>query len=208
VGDRLDEARRGHPDYLALGAGRISQWPQQIENRTETQLLPDRRDVFHRPVVGLGEQEADAGLVQRLALPVEARIDVDAQRRQHVGGAGFGGDRPVAVLGDLQSATRRHEPDGRGDVQRMQAVAAGAADVDRLVGQVQVHRGAAHGPAQATISPTVSPRRRMAVTAAATWAGVGSPRRQAPKKASASSSDRVAPSARRLSRGLKASDTA
>src|SRR3990167_5914057 len=62
--------------------------------------------------------------------------------------------------------------------------------------------------AQATISPTVSPRRRMAVTAAATWAGVGSPRRQALKKSSASASDRVAPSARRPSRGLKASDTA
>src|SRR4051812_9796377 len=56
--------------------------------------------------------------------------------------------------------------------------------------------------AQAAISPTVSPRRRMAVTAAATWAGVGSPRRQAEKKVSASSSDRVAPSARRDSNGL------
>ena len=60
--------------------------------------------------------------------------------------------------------------------------------------------------AQAVISPTVSPRMRMAVSAAATWAGVGSPRRQAAKKSSASSSDRVAPSARRASSGLKASD--
>src|SRR5215217_8604651 len=62
--------------------------------------------------------------------------------------------------------------------------------------------------AQAAISPTVSPRRRMAVTAAATWAGVGSPRRQAAKKVSASSPESVAPSARRLSSGLKASDMA
>ena len=36
--------------------------------------------------------------------------------------------------------------------------------------------------AKAVISPTVSPRRRMAVTAAANWAGVASPRRQAVKK--------------------------
>ena len=40
--------------------------------------------------------------------------------------------------------------------------------------------------AQAVISPTVSPRSRMAVTAAATCAGVGSPRRAAAKNASAS----------------------
>src|SRR5215218_9107217 len=61
--------------------------------------------------------------------------------------------------------------------------------------------------AQAVSSPTVSPRMRMAVTAAAIWAGVGSPRRQAAKKASAASSSSVAPSARRASRGLKASLT-
>src|SRR5258706_13492906 len=61
--------------------------------------------------------------------------------------------------------------------------------------------------AQAVISPNVSPRKRMAVTAAAACAGVGSPRRHAAKKASASSSVRVAPSARRASSGLNASDT-
>ncbi len=60
--------------------------------------------------------------------------------------------------------------------------------------------------AQAVISPAVSPRRRMAVTAAAICAGVGSPRRQAAKNSSASGSERVAPSARRASSGLKASD--
>src|SRR5579862_623692 len=59
--------------------------------------------------------------------------------------------------------------------------------------------------AQAVISPTVSPRRRMAVTAAPICAGVGSPRKQAAKKALASDSVRVAPSARRASSGLKAS---
>src|SRR5207302_9096170 len=60
--------------------------------------------------------------------------------------------------------------------------------------------------AQATISPSVSPRILMAVSAAPICAGVGSPRRHAAKNSSALSSDRVPPSARRLSRGLKASD--
>ena len=45
--------------------------------------------------------------------------------------------------------------------------------------------------ALAVISPTVSPRMRMAVSAAPTWAGVGSPRRQAAKKLSAQTFQRV-----------------
>src|SRR4051794_22645354 len=60
--------------------------------------------------------------------------------------------------------------------------------------------------AQATISPRVSPRIRMAVRAAPTCEGVGSPRRQAAKKSPALSSESVPPSASRLSKGLKASD--
>src|SRR5258707_6732249 len=60
--------------------------------------------------------------------------------------------------------------------------------------------------AQATISPRVSPRIRMAVSDAPTCDGVGSPLRQAAKNSPALSSDRVPPSASRLSRGLKASD--
>ncbi len=47
---------------------------------------------------------------------------------------------------------------------------------------------------------------RMAVTAAATWAGEASPRRQAVKKASVSASVRTSPAARRPRIGLKASD--
>src|SRR4051812_11598867 len=60
--------------------------------------------------------------------------------------------------------------------------------------------------AQAAISPMVSPRIRIAVSAAPTCAGVGSPRRQAAKNSAASSSESVAPSASRESSGLKASD--
>src|SRR3954468_821290 len=60
--------------------------------------------------------------------------------------------------------------------------------------------------AQAAISPRVSPRMRMAVSAAPTCDGLGSPRRQAAKNSPASSSVKVPPSARRLSNGLKASD--
>ena len=77
-----------------------------------------------------------------------------------------------------------------------------------VVGMIERQREASlrSARAQAVISPTVSPLSRMAVTAAAIWAGLGSPRRQAEKNASASSATRVAPSARRARRGLKASD--
>jgi hypothetical protein len=61
LGHRLDEAMGRDADHLALGAGRIGQRAQQVEDGAEAQLLADRRDVLHRPVVRLGEQEADAG---------------------------------------------------------------------------------------------------------------------------------------------------
>jgi hypothetical protein len=62
--------------------------------------------------------------------------------------------------------------------------------------------------AQAVISPRVSPRMPHGGERRADLGGVGSPRRQAAKNSPASSSDRVAPSARRDSSGLKASDMA
>ena len=59
--------------------------------------------------------------------------------------------------------------------------------------------------AKAAISSTVSPRIRMAVTAAATWDGVGSPRRQAAKKSCACSDVSGRPSTSRARIGLNPS---
>ena len=60
-------------------------------------------------------------------------------------------------------------------------------------------------PAQIAAAVTAMRMRGETVGELTACAGVGSPRRQAAKKASAASSSSVAPSARRASRGLKAS---
>jgi hypothetical protein len=45
--------------------------------------------VLHRPVVGLGEQEADAGLVQGAKLLAALASMLTPSGGQHVGGAGL-----------------------------------------------------------------------------------------------------------------------
>ena len=63
---------------------------------------------------------------------LRSQLGRDAQRSQHVGTAGLGGDRAVAVLGHRHAGRRRHDSHGGGNVKRPQLVAAGAAHVEHL----------------------------------------------------------------------------
>ena len=104
----------------------------------------DRRDVAHGAVVGRREQEADAGLVQRPPLLVGGRRAMLTPSAVSTSAMPDCDDeRAVAVLGDLQAAAGRHEADGGGDVEGVQAVAAGAADVDDVVGRARSMHGRA-----------------------------------------------------------------
>ncbi|MNT26360.1 hypothetical protein D3C72_1619280 [compost metagenome] len=126
--------------------GWITKRPQEIENRTETNLGADRADVTHGPVIGGGEQEGDAGLIQGAGLLRDGGVEVDAERGQHVRRAGLGADGAVAVLGDLQAGARQDEGGGGRDIIGVLAVAAGAAGVDHLVERmIQRQGGVAHG---------------------------------------------------------------
>ena len=95
-------------------------------------------DVAHGAVVGRGEQEADAGLVQRLQLAlgpgVDGRRPARTARRRRRTWTTAPGCRAWRPSGPPPAATKRH---GGGDVERVQAVAAGAADVDGRVGRLE-----------------------------------------------------------------------
>src|SRR3546814_10485080 len=82
-----------------------------------------------------GEKEADAE-VGELRLPHFARTGhVEAKRFQRVGCPGLGRSGPISVLCDRNIA-RRHDDRHRGrHIERVVAVAAGAADVDRPFGR-------------------------------------------------------------------------
>ena len=78
-------------------------------------------------------------------------LEVEAERLQHVRGAGDGAHRAVAVLRDRCARSGRDDRRGRGDVERARAVAARSHDVDdvrprRVHGQhVGAHRLGAAG---------------------------------------------------------------
>ena len=63
---------------------------------------------------------------------LRSQLGRDAQRGQHIGTAGFGGDRAVAVLGNRYPGRRRHDRHRSGDVKRPQLVPAGAANIEHL----------------------------------------------------------------------------
>ena len=78
------------------------------------------------------------------------RGDVDAERLEEIGAAASAGHRAVAVLGDLDAAGGDHERRHGRDVERVRAIAAGAAGIEDVgVLPRQPGRPRAHGPREA-----------------------------------------------------------
>ena len=107
LGDRLLEVAVGDAEELALGAGRVGQRAEEVEDRAHRQLLADRDDVRGRLVVLRGEHEAEADLVDAGRDLLGRQLDRHPERLEHVGRAGAAGRRAVAVLGDLAARRRR-----------------------------------------------------------------------------------------------------
>ena len=86
MGERHHPVGRVDAEKLALDARRVGQRPEQIEDRADAELAPRRTDMAHRGVMGGGEHEADAGLGDAAADAVRRLVDLDAERREDVGG--------------------------------------------------------------------------------------------------------------------------
>ena len=137
-----------------------------------------------------GEKKGEVVLAQGAGRLLRLKINLDAQRLQHVGAAGLGGDGAVAVLGDSHAGGGDDERDGGGDVEGVETVAAGAANIQNLAGAGLRRRAggwmerARNSRAKAAISAAVSPLRARAVrNSALIWGGMfwlvsGAPRRQ------------------------------
>src|SRR5690606_18706839 len=61
------------------------------------------------------------------------QVQVDAERFEHVGGAGLGRHAAPAVLGHARAGGGGDEDGGGGDVEGVRAVAAGADDVEEVL---------------------------------------------------------------------------
>ena len=116
----------------ALDERGVGERTEDVEDRAKTERPPDGRQVSERVVKRRGEQEADARALDAGPDDLLGRVQAHPERFEHVGRTHRGRRRPVAVLGDPHAAARDGERRHGRDVHRVQLVAAGADDVDRL----------------------------------------------------------------------------
>ena len=91
AGDQLHERGVGNADQLARGAGGIRQRPEEVEDRADRQLPPNRHNVFHRRVVARREHEAEANFLDAARHGAGPELDPDPQGLQQVCRAGATG---------------------------------------------------------------------------------------------------------------------
>ena len=101
--------------------------------------------MLHRRVMGRGEHEAYAGLRDAGGNLRRGEVDLYPERHQHVGGAGFGRQRAVAVLGDGHARAGDNEGRAGRDVVGARGIAAGADHIDRVGRRFHAQHLGAHG---------------------------------------------------------------
>ena len=74
-------------EHLILGAGRVGQRPEQIEDGTHPQFTAHRTGVPHGGVMTWSEEEADADRIDAVGHPFRGDADIHSQRFQHIGSA-------------------------------------------------------------------------------------------------------------------------
>ena len=111
----------------------IGQRTQEIEHGTHAEVAANRPDFLHGRMIALREQKRESVPLQRGRRRLRRGIDRDAGCFKNVGAAAAARGRAIAVLGHGQAATRDHESDGRGNVERVRAVAARAARIEHFV---------------------------------------------------------------------------
>lgn len=135
IGHRLQQLRFGHPQHLRFRPHGIHQRAEQVEDGAHPQA-PTHGGKFHqRRMPARGKQEGDPAAGQGGHNRIEISFEVEADRFEHIGRAHLAAGAAVAVLGHRRATGSRHERHGRGDVEGVGPVAAGAAGVDQLQGR-------------------------------------------------------------------------
>src|SRR5690606_26037145 len=137
-------SRAGDADELTAHVRRVGQRTHQVEDRPATERFADRHDAAHRWMVLAGEEEADAEVGKRLLGGVHRPVEVEAEGFERVSRAGLRAGGAVAVLGDRHAAGGNDQRNGGRDIERVVAVPAGAADVDRVGGRFDGDQPGAH----------------------------------------------------------------
>ena len=130
----LGEVGEGAADQTRPRPGRIGERPKEIKDRRDPDLASHRGRVAVRRVEHRREAEPDPQLGDAACHLLGTQVDAHPERLQRVGAAGQRRRRPVAVLDHRHPGGGNHDRRHRGQVDRVDAVAAGTHDVDRVVG--------------------------------------------------------------------------
>ena len=130
---RLSERRARHSEQVAAHARRIRERAEDVEHGADPDLAAHRSGVAHRGVVSRREHEPDPRLVHARGDACRAKVDLHAERLEHVGAAALTRRRAVPVLRHVTARARDDDrADGR-DVDAVRPIAPRADDVDRAV---------------------------------------------------------------------------
>ena len=105
---RFDPLRPEHAEYLTLHTRGIGERAEHVEDRADTQRCPHRRHMAHRCVVRRRKHEGEACVAEARRNLGVGRIEIDAERLEHVRRAGLALGA-VAVLGDLCACARSNK---------------------------------------------------------------------------------------------------
>ena len=161
---------------------RVGHRAEDVEHGRDADLSSGRSGVAERRVEPRGQAEADARLLDAASHAGGRQLDHHPEGFQQVGRAALRRRGTVAVLAHRHPGAG-HDEGGQGrDVDAVAAVAAGADDVDRPVGQIR-RAATPGGPRRAWRRACRSARRRFRPSCAGprrtlpSWAGVASPAR-------------------------------
>ena len=113
--------------------GGVEQRTEKIEDRSLAPLsakLSSAGDVLEERMITRREKKCEMMIAQKNGGLFWREIDPHSQRFQHIRTAGLRGDRAISMFGNGNSRGCGNQRDGRGDVERVQPISAGAADIE------------------------------------------------------------------------------
>jgi hypothetical protein len=125
-------------DELKVRANGVQERAEEVKNAglaLGCETFPNGRNHLKRGVIERCEKECETGCGESLTKGGGVCIDSDAEFFKDVRTAAAGRDGAVAVLYDAGTSGCENEHGCGGDVEEFEAVAPGAADVDKRTGE-------------------------------------------------------------------------
>jgi hypothetical protein len=90
VCDQINQVRGGNANDLSPRSGGICEWTEKVENGAHANLLPRWSGVASGGVCGTREEKTNANFAECTAVTFDGKINSNAKRLDHVGGAAAG----------------------------------------------------------------------------------------------------------------------